>query len=161
MYGTLEDPSSGLMVDVITVLHQVEKCDECTAHDIRTKCGVMKELLLDYNITLSAFIYIRIFNITGPLSNYLQTEGLDLGTANHIVTTTLRQIKDISRDFAGVKQYADKFIQHVNKKLSDLCKEDESVRLAEHLPARRNVKPKRYADDSGEVAVVLHGEEKI
>ena len=113
---------------------------------------MIKEFLLDYN---------RIFNITGPLSNYLQTKWLDLGTANHLVTTTLKQIKDISRDFAGVKQYVDKFIQHVNKKLSDLCKEDESVRVAEHLPARQNVKPKCYTNDSEEVAVLLDGEEKF
>ena len=61
-----------------------------------------------------AFIYIRIFDITTPVSDYLQTPGLDVLQAWRKINEATDKLSKIARDFAAINQHATTFISGVN-----------------------------------------------
>jgi len=84
--------------------------------DTKVNVDHMRTSLLKYSIILTAFIYIRIFNITGRLSKYLQTNEMDL-LKSQLVDTALKKLIQIKRDRDGVKKCGDDFVQQLNIKL--------------------------------------------
>ena len=53
----------------------------------------------------------NISAISTPLSKYLQTNGMDILTAHRLVVGTQDSLKEYDRDFVGVKQAADSFLE--------------------------------------------------
>ncbi|QQP52351.1 Uncharacterized protein FKW44_004479, partial [Caligus rogercresseyi] len=52
-------------------------------------------------------------------SKYLQISGMDLLTAHHLVMGTEDGLKKCVRDFSGVKEAADRFVEWANGELLD------------------------------------------
>lgn len=72
--------------------------------DIRQKSKSLKESLLKYETVLTAQLYLRIFSITGPISKYLQTEGIDYLKCHQMITNSILLLKNIFRDFDTVRE---------------------------------------------------------
>jgi hypothetical protein len=70
-----------------------------------------------------AFLFLRVFKFTTPLSDYLQTSGMDYAQAWRQVSTVKEQVHAISRDFVAVEERANKFIFQMNKNLEELNSE--------------------------------------
>jgi hypothetical protein len=68
---------------------------------------------------LVAFTYIRIFDITTPVSDYLQTPGLDVFQAWRMMNEATDKLSKIARDFLTICWHATTFINGVNDKLSE------------------------------------------
>lgn len=49
-----------------------------TSLSVRPEAKTLEENLCKFGTILVAFVYVRIFDITAPVSDYLQTSGLDL-----------------------------------------------------------------------------------
>ena len=69
------------------------------------------EKLTKYEIILTAQIFMRLFGETTKLLKYLQTSGVNLLTAQRIVSQTHLSIEKVSRDFDTVKSALDSFVQ--------------------------------------------------
>ncbi|QQP35212.1 Uncharacterized protein FKW44_023371, partial [Caligus rogercresseyi] len=65
-------------------------------------------------IVLTAQNFLKIFEQTSPLAKYLQTSGMDLLTAHRLVVRTEDGLKKCVRDFSGVKEAADRFVEWAN-----------------------------------------------
>lgn len=84
---------------------------------------------------LTAQLFLRIFEVTTPLSKYLQSQGLDILTAHRMVMATQDTMKDMARAFLSVKQAADNFVQWANTQL--MVEEDCELELEAELPQKK------------------------
>lgn len=78
---------------------------------VRAKAKGFTEGLLKYVTVSTAQIFLRIFEHTSPLSKYLQTRGMDILTAQHLVEGTEDSLRRTARDFEGIKGAADEFVK--------------------------------------------------
>ncbi len=80
---------------------------------------------MKYETVLTAQLFLRIFELTSPLSKYLQTREMDIITAQRLVEGTEEGLRKCARDFEGVKCAADEFVKWTNGS----CKRRKSVSL--------------------------------
>ncbi|QQP57364.1 Uncharacterized protein FKW44_002322 [Caligus rogercresseyi] len=85
------------------------------------------ECLLKFETVLTAQIFLKIFEQCSPLSKYLQTSGMDLLTAYRLGMGTEDGLKKCVRDFGGVMEAADWFVEWANSELLD--KEEIEVEI--------------------------------
>lgn len=76
---------------------------------VRAKAKGFIEGLLKYETVLTAQLFLFIFELTSPLSKYLQTRGMDIITAQRLVEGTEEGLRKCARDFEGVKCAAESF----------------------------------------------------
>ncbi|XP_033996627.1 uncharacterized protein LOC117490951 [Trematomus bernacchii] len=110
-----------LFIDLVSTLTRIEEDDSMKPH-VRAKARGYTESLLRFETILTAQIFLRIFEITSPLSKYLQTSGMDLLTAHRLVIGTQESLNKCVRGFDEVKRAADAFVEWANAKLQE--KED-------------------------------------
>jgi hypothetical protein len=84
--------------------------------DIRSKASNFISYFLKYETILIAHMYMKIFQITGPLSKYLQSSKLDLLKCQQIVTNALVSLKNIQRSMEDIK-VSDKYIMNINNEI--------------------------------------------
>lgn len=92
-----------MYVDLVLTLTaiQLERTMKPTA---RTKAKGYIEGLLKFETILTAQIFLRIFDHTiFACRQNLQTSGMDLLTAHHLVVGTEDGLKKCVRDFSGIK----------------------------------------------------------
>lgn len=102
-----------LYISLIIALNTIELSESFNS-DIKVKARHFKEFLLQYKTILTAFIFINIFKILGPLSRYLQTR-MNLIKAQELVNCELIQLKQIQRHLGKIKLEADNFINYINE----------------------------------------------
>ena len=66
------------------------------------------------------FTFIRIFDITAPVSDDLHTSGLDIMQACRMINKATENVEKISRDFSGIFETASNFVVHANCKLEEV-----------------------------------------
>ena len=79
-----------------------------------------------------AFVYIQIFDITTPVSDYLRTPGLDVFQAWRMINEATDKLSKVTRFFAAIYQHATTFLNGVNDKLFE-----EGIHLITDLPKIR------------------------
>lgn len=102
IFGTPNNSQNALYVEVLISIHTIEDSVQFNP-DVRSKATHFKNPLLKYSTLLTAFLYMRIFEITTPLSKYLQTSGMDIQKAYVMVENTVNKLKSLRRDEAGLK----------------------------------------------------------
>ncbi|KAL4154375.1 hypothetical protein QTP88_000252 [Uroleucon formosanum] len=118
--------NSAMYVCVVSALYKIETSDKFSS-DIRLKAKCLKTELLKYSTILTAFIYQRIFEITGPLSKYLQTSGIDLIKSQELVNDALKRLIIIQRDSDGMQMVANKFVNRRRKLLPGEVSHDQPI----------------------------------
>lgn len=152
IFGTPSNSQKALYVEVLISLHAIENSIQFTP-DVRSKATNFKDSLLKYSTLLTAFLYMRIFEITTPLSKYLQTSGMDIQKAYVMVENTVKELKLLKRDEAGLKKCVDDFIYSANMKLDEKNQEENSdidFIIESKLPKLRTRKNKRQFDKKAE-----------
>lgn len=152
IFGTPNNSQKALYVEVLISLHAIEKSVQFTP-DVRSKATNFKDSLLKYSTLLTAFLYMRIFEITTPLSKYLQTSGMDIQKAYVMVENTVKELKLLKRDEAGLKKCVDDFINTANIKLDEKnTKENSDIDfvIESKLPTLRTRKKKKQFDENAE-----------
>ena len=102
---------------IISVL-KIEENVEFVA-DVRAKARNLKQSLLKYETILLAQIFLNIFNITEPLSKYLQTQDIDILKSYQLVSSALAQLRAIQRDINNIKLLADGFVKWANEEFAN------------------------------------------
>ena len=131
LFGSFNDDTKELFSYLVMVLQHVNETPNFKG-SIRYEAKCLGENLSKFETVLVAFTYIRIFDITIPVSDYLQTPGLDVLQAWRMINEATDKLSNIARDFAAIYQHATTFINGVNDKLSE-----EGIRLTTDLPEIR------------------------
>ncbi|XP_029551933.1 uncharacterized protein LOC115151819 isoform X2 [Salmo trutta] len=137
VFGSFAKPDRTLYTDVVITMERIEK-DVTIKPDIRSKAQGYKDALLKYETILTAEVFLRIFEQMSPLSKYLQTSGMDIVTAQHLVTGTEDNLRKCAQDFEGVKRAADDFVEWANGILEEQQDCDAEAQTA--LPEKRTKK---------------------
>jgi hypothetical protein len=145
IFGTFGDPKSSIYVDLIIAFTKVVQGEKFKP-DIRAKANNYLDLLLKYETILTAHIFMNVFSITGPLSRYLQTSGLDLLKCQLMVKSALSQIVKYQRDMENIIAKSDTFVEWVNNQL-ELQDLDNAIYLQEQFEIKRLKKRKRMTDE--------------
>ena len=66
------------------------------------------------------FTFIRIFDITTLVSDYLQTSGLDIMQAWHMINNATKNVEKISRELSDIFETAFSFVVRANLKLKEV-----------------------------------------
>ncbi|KAL4121497.1 hypothetical protein QTP88_013997 [Uroleucon formosanum] len=152
--------SDGMYIDVILVLNSIENSNGFTP-EARLKAKTLKYSILDYSTILTAFIYIRIFNIVGPLSKYLQSKGMDLLKCQEMVCAAIKDLKLIQRDMSGVKVMAKRFIDTMSEKLESIETENIDIVIETELPINRSRKRKILSGEKNNDEPIIDPEMKF
>ena len=100
----------------------------------RDKARTLMEKMTKFETILTAATFNRIFAITTPLSEYLQTSGLDILQSWRMVESAVEKLEGISRDFSTVLEVATQHATNSNSRLASLnC----HVEVEESLPSKR------------------------
>lgn len=102
VFGYFNNFDNSLFVELVTSLDEICKNSNIKP-EARLKAIGFIEGLSKYETILTAQIYLRIFNITTPLSKYLQGRGVNFICAFQMVTQTLDSLKLMNRDFTTIK----------------------------------------------------------
>lgn len=136
IFGSFGKPDQALYIDVLMTLSVFQgQTNLKTA--VRVKARGFLEALMRYDTVLTAQLFLRIFEVTTPLSKYLQSSGLDILTAHRMVMATQDTMKNMARDYKSVKQAADTFVQWANAQL--MVEEDCELELEAELPQKRKM----------------------
>ncbi|KAI2646688.1 Zinc finger MYM-type protein 1 [Labeo rohita] len=150
--GSFGKPQDSLYIDVLSTLTAIQEL-KTVKGNVRTKARGYKEGLLRYETILTAQLFLRIFELTSPLSKYLQTEGMDILSAHRRVMSTQDALKKMARDFQAVKAAADDFVKWANEKLEQQDEEtDMEVEAA--LPQKRRKKKKAMPGESQDDTII-------
>lgn len=102
--------------------------------EIRVRSKSYKDGLLRYETIVTAFVFLTIYDHTTPLSNYLQTSGLDVLKAFQFVQNVIKKLQDLRSNFVYIKQKADDFVRWAQTKLSE---RDVEAEIETELPTKR------------------------
>jgi len=163
IFETSNNSQNALYVEVLISLHAIEDSVQFTP-DVRSKSTHFKESLLKYSTLLTAFLNMRIFVITTPPSKYLQTSGMDIQKAYVMVENTVKELKLLKRDEAGLKMCVNNFINTVNIKLDEKNQEENSYTdfiIESKLPTLRTRKKKKQLDDGAENEPIIDPYKKL
>ena len=151
IYGSFEEPSSALYVEIAKCLHFISS-DAIQNSSNREQAANLLEKLLQYEVTLTAMTFLRLFRHTTPLSDYLQTAGMDYAQAWKQVENALEQLKKESRDFKNVENATDKFVASISSAMAedqDLQAFNIETCLPERAASRKKVLPGELALGAG------------
>lgn len=149
VFGCFGKPDHALYTDVVITMTKIEEDESETMKPVaRVKARGYLEALLRYETVLTAQVFLRIFEQTSPVSNYLQTSGMDILTAQRLVMGTKDNLKKCARDFDGVKRAADTFVEWANGILQEQQDCDAEVQTA--LPEKRLRKKKKRPGELAE-----------
>ncbi len=96
-----------------------------------------------------------------PLSEYLQTRGIDLLQAWRMVESSAKCLQRISRDFSTVHDRAVNFCNDVNKILSlQATEEQEIIEVSTSFPNKRVRRRKIQADEDRSEEIALSAREQ-
>lgn len=140
VFGTFGKPDGALYVDVLHTLSAIKAVKTISTTARVNAMGYITQLL-KYETILTAQIFLRIFQVTSPVSKYFQTSGMDILTAHGMTVVAEAQLKDMSRDFQKVKTVADMFVQWANNQTQEQNEETELEAKAS-LPQKRGRKKK-------------------
>ena len=132
-FGNEEAANKCLYVDVLTCFSEIVSRPRFNV-TARDEARTLVDKLTKFETILSAATFNRIFAITTPLSEYLQTSGLDILQAWRMVESAIEKLERISRDFSTVLKVATQFAKNANNQLASL---NSDVEVEESLPSKR------------------------
>ncbi|KAF0691172.1 zinc finger MYM-type protein 1-like, partial [Aphis craccivora] len=97
---------------IIDTLHSLES-DDASHRVCSVKANGLMEYLLSERFVLTGILFIKIFDMTSPLSKFLQKKNIDLLAAVNYVQNILTRIKNLRNDikFINLIDQKNKFIQ--------------------------------------------------
>ena len=133
VFGSFNNPSEALIVDVIIALNAIQCADHVTPA-VKAKANGYLDSLLKFETILTAQVYLQVFSHTTPLSKYLQTVQLDLLTAQRMVDNLLENMHMLRDRFQDCYDAATTFVQWANDQLGEM---NADLVMEETLPRKR------------------------
>jgi hypothetical protein len=148
IFGSFSNFDSALYVTVIITLATIQQNLKFKP-EVRVKAIAYLESLCKYETVITAKIFLRIFELTTPLSKYLQTSGLDILKAYHMVSQTCSELKKIARDFDAIQKATDDFVSWATEEFNKFEHFDIEVqsKFPEKRLRKRKLMPGEMAQD--------------
>lgn len=164
IFGSYSKFNDVMYPDLIIALSKISK-NESFKPDIRSKANNLLTPLLKYETILIAHLYMNIFSITGPLSRYLQTSGLDLHKCVQMVKGSLNELKKIQRNMNNTMQVSDEFILKMNneiqKKIDESSEDLEIEKIQSKFEVKRVAKKRKMANYETNDEPIVEEEKKF
>jgi len=110
--------SDCLYFELLMALYQISTSTKSNAKTKYEADGMLKSFL-KFETIVTAQTYLKLFLYTTPLSEYLQTSGLDYIQAYRMVDSTITTLKSISRNFEEILDSATNFSRRVNEQIEE------------------------------------------
>lgn len=141
IFGQYGNPDIAVFVDLVHSLFLISSSEKFMK-TTRSDALALLNNLTKFETILTAHIYLKIFQTTTPLSNYLQTSGLDFMQAHRLVRSAINDLKKQSRSFVEIFETAKIFSVTQNSKLEDY---DSDVMIETSFPPTR-IRTKKSKD---------------
>ncbi|KAL4084659.1 hypothetical protein QTP88_027586 [Uroleucon formosanum] len=119
----------GLIISALHLLGYHEAVDSNTASDTRN----LLEKWTNFEIILTSFIFLHIFEASTPVSAHLQTKNLDYIAAWNHISSLQEKMEKLATNFAEIYQKVKDFITVAKSKTECF----EHVNLNDELPVHR------------------------
>lgn len=136
-------------MELCQTLYAICNSDNFNA-DIKFNAKTYLDGLLKFETILTAIVFQKIFSHTTPLSNYLQTAGMEILQSYRMVEKTLSSLKLLSRDFCTISKEASTFITSVNNHFSE---KDIPLQVEEEFPVKRAIKRTKFYDEKNDTTI--------
>lgn len=144
VFGNFGDTNACLYIDVLQSLFIISNNPNFNGDTRGTAKNLLDGLVKYENILLSQ-VFLKIFAVTGPLSRYLQTKGLNLLICNSMVENSIQEIKSMQRNMTEVEKATNTFLSWAT---SELEKRDlEQIEIEEDFPEIRHRTKKKLFDE--------------
>lgn len=142
IFKSYDDTDTDVFLALLRFLYNVK-----TSVSFDSKATFEASVLLDnytkMETNLTAFTYLKIFDVIGPASKYLQTKGFDMMAALKLVQAATSDIKNIRDSFDELREKAIRFARTVNDSIGD----EIDVSVQEVIPTSRVRRVKRQAGE--------------
>ena len=105
-----------LYVDMLQTFHDISTSNRFN-NDVRYRAKSLLDSLTNFEFILTAQLFLKIFEHTTPLSEYLQTTGMDLLRAYKMVQNCINELSKVDRNFDPIFQAAINFSKFANNEL--------------------------------------------
>lgn len=146
IYGHFDDSTKSLFVQLLFSLNSIAQSTSFNS-TTRFQAESLVSNFLKFENILLAQLYLRIFQETTPLSEYLQTNGMDFVKAYTLVRSTTKQLQNLKRSFCSIQEAANRFVKQINSTLED---NDSEFRVQSELTVVRPKKKKRMISELAE-----------
>jgi len=143
IFGPYAMPENALFIDLLETLQEISTSTKFNP-DVRYKASTLFEKFQTFEILITAHIFLRIFSCTTPLSQYLQTKGLNLITAYQMVQKTLKSLKEQSRDFDTILEKSKRFVAWANNKFNE---NDSEISVNNNFVEKRISRKKKMSGE--------------
>ena len=152
IFGSFQDSDSSVYLVVICCLTYLLHSNSQN-QSTRTQAAELRDKLLGYRVILTAMVFLSMFRFLTPLSDYLQTAGMDYAQAWVQIENAVLMLREHSRKFSDIKIATDKFVEVINSQLTEEWAL-EGVIVEDCLPkqrtkARRRMDGENARDDIG------------
>lgn len=129
------------LLKALQIIGYSEEVDPKTATDARN----LLQKWTSYEVILTAFLFLQLFNETTPTSKYLQTKGLDYITAWNHINHLIKRVKLLSDEsnYNLLKGRVATFINVMSQELE----EEEEIEFENDFPSRRIKRLKKRAGE--------------
>ena len=132
-FGDTEAANKSLYVDVLRCFFEIASNPQFNV-TARDEARTLMDKMRKFETILTAATFNRIFAITTPLIEYLQTSRLDVLQAWQMVESAIEQLEGISVDIPTVLEVATQFAKNANNRLVSF---NSDVEVEERLPSKR------------------------
>lgn len=146
IFGTFKEPSTDIFCCLLKFLHQIKTSKSYDSKTSFEASSLLENWLKMENI-LTAFVFLKIFEILGPFSKYLQTEGLDLMAASIMAESVISKIEKLRDSFKNIKNKAVEFAKAVNGMIDGSEDNDMNFFVEEEIPRQRVRRVKKQFDE--------------
>ncbi|XP_025405010.1 uncharacterized protein LOC112679433 [Sipha flava] len=135
-----ENESKFAYIQLLVALYEISISNQFNSKIRNDSLSLMKKFC-SYETVLVAMMFLQIFKITTPLSDYLQTKHLDYIQAWRHVSSAHKSLQSVRNRFCDITKAAKTFVDFVVKKIDE--KELRDIEIEENLPKKRKRTVKR------------------
>jgi len=107
-----------------------------------------------FETILAAMMFLQIFKITTPLSDYPQTQNLDFVQAYNQISCAYTSLIEVKANFNDIMKAAKCFVNYFKSKIEN--HEDQiDIEIEEELPIRRKKTTKRMSEELAHDAYII------
>ncbi|XP_054259308.1 uncharacterized protein LOC128984050 [Macrosteles quadrilineatus] len=134
IFGRIDDwdgevkskPPKLVYLELVIALFKISTSQDFNSK-VRSDSDALLKKLLSFECILVAMLFLQVFKVTTPLSDYLQTKDLDFVQAWRFIENSHRKLTDLREKFPDTVKAANNFVAKMNENLEEREKEDESL----------------------------------
>ncbi|XP_074030798.1 uncharacterized protein [Leptinotarsa decemlineata] len=145
-------PNKHIYLELVLALFKISHSADFNAK-VRHEATALLKKYLDFETVLVGMIFLQLFKITTPLSDYLQTKNLDYAQAWRNIESSLSRLKHLREKFDETLNAAQRFVLKMTQKLEERAKADETLNeivIGKAITEKRKKKVKKMAGELAE-----------